>query len=443
MDQMIRKVLLTLAVLLFVAARCFAATWTVRPEGSAPATGTVIGLASIPWASVKPGDTVLLTRQAVDPATFTGLMTIGASGTAALPILVKADPANHVPISPSKTSYFAITATGQSWINIQGITTTGAAGGVFLTNCSNVIISGCTILGGSFDGVRLVGGGSITVTGCTCTGSGVNGIALVGTATNRLSNCIVSNNTVSGCLGSDGITLHESNDANCYPIGTGNQVIGNISHDNVARGLDITSGTGTLVAGNRTYRNNLGGATIYHDANLVTFTSNYSSSEQGLLLGGPGNDTISENVFNSGNSVPIWVGQGSNHVVSNNVFISSASGHSLPTVAIVGGQNITFQKNVIYNSNAGGFLLSITCGTTLTQNIAFNDNCWFQPGSVTVPTIVMNVIGQGSYQKFMSLGYMASNNLFTNPQLLSDFDIGSSSAAAGQQIGITIVVNGA
>jgi parallel beta-helix repeat protein len=436
-----------------ISSSAMCATWYVRPEGSKvtlPANGSTIGnafagLASIPWGAkgVQPGDTVVLTREAADPAKFTGTMTIGTSGTSALPITIKGDPANPVSIIPVKSTYAAITATGRSWVNIQGISMSGGAG-LFLYNCSYVIVSGCTYTGSSWDGIYLSGGSYNTITGNTVTASVVGGIALMGTATNKLSYCSVNNNTVSGCLGGDGITLHESNDRYNYTIGTGNQVTGNISHDNAGRGLDITSGTGTLVAGNRTYRNALGGATIYHDANLVTFTSNYSSSEQGLLLGGPGNDTISENVFDSGNTVPIWIGQGSNHLISNNVFLSSSSGHGLGTIQIAGGENITFQKNVIYNSNAGGFLLSITCGTTLTQNITFNDNCWFQPGGVTVPlTIVMNVIGQGSYQKFMSLGYMASNNLFTNPQLLSDFDIGSSSAAAGQQIGITIVVNGA
>jgi parallel beta-helix repeat protein len=401
MDQMIRKVLLTLAVLLFVAARCFAATWTVRPEGSTPATGTVIGLASIPWASVNPGDTVLLTRQAVDPATFTGLMTIGASGTQAAPITVKADPANPAILTPSQTSYFAITATGQSWINIQGITTTGAAGGVFLTSCSNVTISGCTILGGSFDGVRLVGGGSITVTGCTCTGCGVNGIALVGTLTNRLSNCVVSNNVVSGTVGSDGITLHESNDANSYPIGTGNQVIGNISHDNVARGLDITSGTGTLVSGNLTYRNGMGAATIYHDANQVTFTGNSSFEEAGLLLGGPGNDTITGNSFNAGASFALWIGQGTNHVISNNSFAGAAPTHSTPTVAIVGGTGVAFNGNTITNTNAAGFLFSISSGTIVTQAVTFTNNIWSAPGGQAALTM-SDTARQWTWPAFMA-----------------------------------------
>ena len=396
-----RIIVFTLLVLALSVYAASAATWTVRPEGSAPATGTVIGLASIPWASVKPGDTVLLTRQAVDPATFTGLMTIGASGTQAAPITVKADPANPAILTPSKTSYFAITATGQSWINIQGITTTGAAGGVFLTNCSNVIISGCTILGGSFDGVRLVGGSSITVTGCTCTGCGVNGIALVGTLTNRLSNCVVSNNIVSGTVGSDGITLHESNDANSYPIGTSNQVIGNISHDNKARGLDITSGTGTLVSGNLTYRNGLGAATIYHDANQVTFTGNSSFEEAGLLLGGPGNDRITGNTFNAGASFALWIGQGTNHTISENLFTASASTHSTPTVAIAGGTDIAFNGNIIINTNAAGFLFSISSGTIVTQAVTFTNNAWSAAGGQAALTM-SDTAKQWTWAAFMA-----------------------------------------
>jgi parallel beta-helix repeat protein len=410
MGQMIRKVLLTLAVLLFISARCFAATWTVRPEGSAPATGTVIGLASIPWASVHPGDTVLLTRGASDPATFTGLMTIGTSGSATLPITIKSDPANPTALIPSKTSYFAITATGQSWINIQGIEFTGAAGGVFLTNCSNVTISGCTILGGSFDGVRLVGGSSITVTGSTFTGCGVNGIALVGTLANRLSNCLISNNIVSGTVGSDGITLHESNDANSYPIGTGNQVIGNISCNNKARGLDITSGTGTLVSSNLTYRNGMGAATIYHDANQVTFTGNSSFNEAGLLLGGPGNDTITGNSFNAGASFALWIGQGSNHVISKNWFAGSAPGHSTPTVAIAGGTGIVFSGNIIINTNAAGFLFSIASGTVVTQAVTLTNNTWSAPGGQDAVTM-SDKTKQWTWAAFMAA---YSNNVSGN-----------------------------
>ena len=382
-----RIIVFTLLVLALSVYTASAATWTVRPEGSTPATGTIVGLASIPWASVKPGDTVLLTRQAVDPATFTGLMTIGASGTQAAPITVKADPANPAILTPSKTSYFAITATGQSWLNIQGIAFTGAAGGVFLTSCSNVIISGCTILDGSFDSVRLVGGSSITVTGCTCTGCGVNGIALVGTLTNRLSNCIVSNNIISGTVGSDGITLHESNDANCYPIGTGNQVIGNISHDNKGRGIDITSGTGTLVSGNLTYHNGMGAATIYHDANQVTFTGNSSFNEAGLLLGGPGEDTITGNTFNAGASFALWIGQGSNHIISENLFAGAAPTHSTPTVAMAGGTGIAFNGNIIINTNAEGFLFSIASGTIVTQAVTFTNNAWSAPGGQAALTM--------------------------------------------------------
>jgi parallel beta-helix repeat protein len=421
---------LTCFFILVFSASAGAETFFVRPAGGnyGSENGTSYanawdGFSSVVWgeAGVKAGDTLLLCLDTGDPPFFTRTLAVGASGKQGAPILIKSeDPQTPVTLKPEKYTNAGVSAEGREHVSIHNLNIKDCGFAVRLKQCSKFTIERVTCLN-NFEGIFLEGGSENTIVNCRSDNMVDAGIALLGTKDSPLSHCVVSNNVCSNSKKGDGITLHRSNDENHYNIGQGNKVLYNTCFGNGEEGLDITSGTGTLVEGNVTYDNQRS-AVIWHGAVDITFVRNQSRNEAGLLVGPEiGRALIAYNVFDSGDKKSaLTITRGSGYSIFNNVFRSSGAESDLPPVVIgYDANDIDFRNNIVIASDSRAYVLRMGKATPKSNNVRFDHNCWWHPlGSGTAA--FKDTESTYSLEQFRTYDEF-KDTLFADPLLNDDF----------------------
>ena len=435
----------------------FAKVWYVRPIGSITRRHydgiskqrAFHGLSAVVWGQggLKAGDRLILCREKNDPPEFRRGLNINGSGTAGNPIIIESEDAGkpETIVSYSQVNYPGIDGYVSSKAQSFGSNAIGGrdirhviirninverCGGLYLSNASNVTVQNVRVRD-SYRGVYFVGGGDANkIENCRVVNTVSSCIALIGSdpaTTTPLKDCIITKSECSNSLGGDGITLHRTSDEHLYDIGTGNQVVNNVCHHNKEEGLDITSGTGTLVEGNETYNNEAAGAVIWHGAQSVIFVRNFSHGEAGLLVGPEvGRATIAYNIFDSGVAAALRITQGIDYKVYNNCVRYGGVGPKPAALDIRNALNIVVANNIIVATNVNGYLLRMHYGTPESQNVQFSHNCWWHVSGDKAGAFHDIAKSSHDFVAFQTYSNV-SDNIFSDPLVRDDYSLAPSS----------------
>jgi len=230
-----------------------AASATLHVDRSSPScSSSGPGSATAPYCSIAraaaaatAGQTVL-----VRPGSYPESVTVGHSGTAAAPIVLRS--LGGVTVRGGSHGF---TVSSRSWVTVQGFTVTGTAGaGIYVKGSSHVAIvgnhvtrSGRPSSGDTAQGIRLESTSDSRVAGNTTDHNSEAGILLAGGSTR---NQVAGNESFANARGytraAPGIDVRAP----------GNSVTGNRSHDNEDTGIQsYTGASDTLIAGNVAYAN--------------------------------------------------------------------------------------------------------------------------------------------------------------------------------------------
>jgi hypothetical protein len=321
-----KRFLLSLFLVIALASPGWAATWYVRPVGAeyGAEDGTTYatafdGFADITWGvgGIVAGDTLYVC------GTFAEQLTVGASGSAGLPITIRGDyPGDPGDITGSDARDYCIYASAKNYITIQNLTIHDAVtNGMHIEATSDhIIIQDCTAYDNGWAGISFASDGGAD-TNCyayrnTCYGNlaygGITGT--INTSGEISGNIIYSN-------GDDNWADH-----GIYISGNNKNLVvkQNLSYSNAAAGIKVgSSSTGITIVYNITYSN--GRAGIYCDAgssgtdiyNHTDYSSNY-----GLYLQADGGNCTIDNVKNCILSTSDTSGMILNENVTNAVITS-------------------------------------------------------------------------------------------------------------------------
>jgi hypothetical protein len=350
------------AVLLLLAGPLSAKTTEIGPGANFVAT----------MQGLLPGDTLIL-----DAGTYSlsGYFAVALSGTAALPIVIRADTGAHVWIQQADG--------GQNIININNST--------FLT------IDGIEFSGGS-RGIRLMGGSDITIRNCHVHDTAANAIAAnddgyVYANLNFIHNEIDHTGDTGegfylGC-NNDTCRMHDSLVAN------------NHIHD--LNGTSITQGDGIEIK-QGSYAN------IVRD-NVIHDTGYPGITMYDVHGSGRAQNIIERNIVWNTDDNGIQVT--ADAIVRNNIVLSAAAS-AIASNAVQGGSaaNLTIVNNTLLMASGNGIKLNSVSGTVTIANNAIyapNGNAITANGTLTGVSVSANA-GQGSLNG-VSSGFSANGNL--------------------------------
>lgn len=462
------RIIITILFLMYSSPLTVLATdWYVRPYGydySSPIDGTskdhaFVGLGNVKWGEggVQSGDRLVLCRKPDDPMLFARGLNIGASGIPGEPIFIESEDAGspetivgpetinypgipgYDPNKPTSIGRNAIGGSDFGYVVVRNINIE-RCGGIYFSNANNVLVENVTFRN-VYRGIYFVGGGEKnTIKDCKVHTSISSCLALIGSDpehTTPLKGCVIENNECGYSLQGDGITLHQTNDEFLYDIGLGNKVLNNVCHHNKEEGLDITSGSSTLVEGNKTYANESAGAVIWHGARNVVFVRNFSYSESGLYVGPEEGDAlIAYNIFDSGEQAPLRILQGRNYRVYNNFIRYQGAGIKPAAIDIRNADDIVIENNIVISLSSEGCLLRMHYGNPDTQNIRFSHNCWWHSlgsGALSFYDKDKKLYEFNEFKKYSNV----SDTFFANPKVNTDYTPRASSPCidAGFTIG--------
>jgi len=230
------------------------ATPTTLYVGGAGCSDTGPGSATQPFCTITKGAAVAVAGQTVEVAagTYNGQVSVGHSGTAGAPIVLRPATGAAVTVT-SPAAGFSVS--GRSYVTISGFTVAGTTSyGIKLSSSNNIVVSGNTVTGAGepfsgqlASGIYLSGTSASTVTGNNSHHNSDHGIYLTSTTTTT----VVSYNEAS--WNANG---YRRNANGINVIGTSNTVVGNILHDNEDSGLQFyTGGNDNLAVSNVVYNN--------------------------------------------------------------------------------------------------------------------------------------------------------------------------------------------
>jgi parallel beta-helix repeat protein len=278
------------------------ATPTVLYVGGAGCSDTGPGSAAQPFCTITKGAAVAVAGQTVEVAagTYDGQVSVGHSGTAGAPIVLR--PATGAAVTVTSTAV-GFSVSGKSYVTISGFTVSGTTSyGIKLSSSSNIVVSGNTVTdagqpfsGQLASGIYLSGTSASTVTGNNSHHNSDHGIYLTGTTTTT----VVSYNQAS--WNANG---YRRNANGINVTGTNNTVLGNILHDNEDSGLQFYPG------GNN---------------NLATLNVTYNNGDHGIdNLNVTGGRIIGNTVYHNCTSGINVEGTSGNYLVANNIAVDNA-----------------------------------------------------------------------------------------------------------------------
>ena len=213
------------------------ATPTTLYVGGAGCSDTGPGSAAQPFCTITKGAAVAVAGQTVEVAagTYDGQVSVGHSGTAGAPIVLRPATGAAVTVTSAAVGFYV---SGKSYVTISGFTVSGTISyGIKLSSSSNIVVSGNTVTdaGQPFSGqlaagIYLSNTSASTVTGNNSHHNSDHGIYLTSTTTTT---------TVSYNQASWNANGYRRNANGINVIGTNNAVIGNILHDNEDSGLQF------------------------------------------------------------------------------------------------------------------------------------------------------------------------------------------------------------
>ena len=342
-------------------------------------------------------------------SSYTGVVTVGASGTSGQPITVGMYGVGRMPIIDANGAVTGcIYATGRDYIDISDFELIGATGfpaaGVHMLNTSNVTIRRCWSHGNEY-GVRLDNASSspvtnLTVTSCLIEDSDQSGIIVVCgtsaggsiTGVNITNNSVLRSGTVVRNNGIHISTRLASTAAYDATRSVANAVVdGNLVDGTTSYGIMLRYVVGGSVSGNE----------VTHAGSAL------DTDTHGVWLGGcrrmmVENNEVHHNYLwensSSGSGIGIYVDQGatsgtsghdSNNVIVRNNHIHDQSmlantgTHAAAAIYVYRGNNIQIYGNLIERCRNGIALRGAT--TMNTSNVDVHNNTLISIAEIGVP----------------------------------------------------------
>ena len=311
--------------------------------GGANCTDAGQGTQDQPYCTIVQAATAAAAGQTVlvSTGTYTGKATVAHSGTAGSPIVFEPAPQATVTISGGVDGFFV---SGKSYVTIQGFTISGTSSyGIYINNSTNITVADNTVTNSGNQvsmqtaaGIELAGTSTSTVTGNVSDHNSDHGINVFGATS--------TGNIVRGNEASFNAEGWQRNANGILVTGPGNEVVGNVVHDNEDSGIQFYPGADNgLATLNVSYNNgdhgidNMGvsggrivGNTVYHNCttgiNVEGASANYSLENNIAVDNGvyPAYNGIS--CARRAGNIGIWDAAAPTTTVDNNLVYLSKAG---------------------------------------------------------------------------------------------------------------------
>ncbi|MHA1679555.1 MAG: right-handed parallel beta-helix repeat-containing protein, partial [Promethearchaeota archaeon] len=289
------------------------------------------------------------------------------------------------------------------YLIIRNCTLTGAQGtdeaGIFLINCTNVIIENCTSTQ-NFHGII-----NHISENCTIANSSLYNNIEYGTVVSSSNNITILHNDFSG-NGESGIGMTFSNRS---------RVEDNNAFNNGAHGLVLSFSNDNIIELNNMTINNYTGISIQDSANNLLDMNNLSSNQvEGIQINDSINVTVIRNfVFNNSAQNGIMI------ATSNfcNISLNDISHNNLSGVAIFNSDDNTIRGNEIYGNDYGVYVsapnfLAGSDRNNITENTLENSavNALFLEFGIDNNIYLNNFVNTNGFQALVTLWTMNNNN---------------------------------
>lgn len=396
------------------------------------------------WASINPGDNILLKRG----ETFTDArLDIKKGGTESNPLTVGAYGSGTKPTISNSSGGINNGYANIDYVIIQDIHVKDATSDQGIAfggknHHSNITISRCTVnnIGSGRNGILIANTDTYIIEDCAIYDCSNNGIVIYGSATYPATNGIIRRNVIHDIVKNDGITLHEN--SNSDSVGPNHQILDNEIYNCGEDGIDLTSGSNVTAEGNETYGNGWSGIGI--GISNVTVDRHYSHDElsESLVLGGNNTTVKNSIIYNSGyHSILILSSCSNLNFYHNTVIWKDATSGNL--ISIVSGSSDLKFKNNIFASTAnnypGRFIDYVSGGSPSNTNSDFDYNQYYRADNDSL----QNLWYGNSFGSWQSSENQDANSYYDNPDIVDvgneDFRIHGYSLCvdAGMNLGVS------